>query len=284
MYPQQRRTNWNFTSVWQPVSCCIVSTLTLVFATPVSSELDFSIEYSGSVNIDEYFPSTIGTWWEYREIYKTAVGPDQKHVELQWTHRDTVSGKYTIPEGLLVEVASTNSQIEYSDKLDADTRKWLDTLPEQYRHHWLIKGNYVYELPAAVWDTKTKKINDDYAVRIREGEFRPDFFFPMDKVKYWSEPARERAELEKARLWKAGKGPAPNPALWFWHVEGREKISTPAGDFPNAYQLVCRFNTGPIFVWFQPGIGVIKRKTVHGGSYEESESILKNWNLGKSNH
>lgn len=32
-----------------------------------------------------------------------------------------------------------------------------------------------------------------------------------------------------ARLRKVSKEPAPNPALWFWYVDGRENVALPAG-------------------------------------------------------
>ncbi len=252
------------------------------FVSPVLAEHGFSLEYTGPYNIDDWLPTKIGTSWEYQEIYRTAMGPANERIEMKWTRKDTIVANHTIPQGTLIEFNCEDSKISYAPEPDSETKQFLARLPAEQHFDWLIRKNYVFVLPDWAWHPEEKKLDDEYVRRLNDETNCPDFFFPMDKAEYWSEPKRERAELEKARLWKQGKGPAPNPARWFWIVVGREEVTTPAGIFPDSYQLKEFFNTGPVTVWFKPGVGVIKRETSHSGSFQESETLLLNWKFGNT--
>lgn len=250
----------------------------LIFiVSPALAEHDFSLEYTGPANIDEWLPTKVGTSWEYQEIYRTAMGLANERIEMKWTRKDTIVANHNIPQGTLIEFKCDDSDITYSPDPDEATTQSLAQRPADRHYDWLIRENYVFVLPDWAWHPEDKKLDEKFIRRLDAETVCPDFFFPMDKARFWSEPKRERAELEKARLSKQGKGPAPNPAMWFWIVVGREETTTPAGKFPDAYLLKEFFNNGPITVWFTPGIGVLKRKITHIGSFQESETILLNW-------
>ena len=86
--------------------------------------------------------------------------------------------------------------------------------------------------------------------------------------------AVEEPDVEAGRLFAAGKGPAPNPLMYYWACEGEEDVEVPAGKMPAVFRFAYRTLGGPVNVWFAPGIGVVKETIGHSGTYIEMTSML----------
>ncbi len=237
-----------------------------------------SIEVKERVNVFAYFPLEVGNTWVYQNTFKSAVGTStDKIITITWTSEVAVQAHYDVPEGKVVVRKTTNRGVKYDypeGVKDEDVAWFKKNYPETYPNY-LIQGNYVYALPEGSWDAEHKCLSDEFKKRFATGERTPDFFFPMEKVWGWSERKREQKDLKAAALWKAEKGPAPNPAMYYWLVEDKEAVTVPYGSVKGAFRLIERGAGGGLQVWFKYGLGVVREYFKHNGSYYEKESVLK---------
>jgi len=224
-----------------------------------------------------------GTKWVFENEYGTTIDADGTIGTIRWKDEQTVVGIASIPEGKLVKLSVRSFDIE--DDLPADkgdtAREVLFQAISTDDHYWLVNGNYVYFLPAELFDGPGNKMRPGIAKRFADDEFVPDLFFPMGAAKVWAERKRERDDMERARLFRDGKGPAPNPTMYYWRHIGVERVETPAGTFNDAHHLTYFTIGGPSNVWFVPGTGIVKRAYSHQGSYIKSDSVLIAYENGK---
>jgi len=90
----------------------------------------------------------------------------------------------------------------------------------------------------------------------------------------WAEKKREMADFEAGEQFKAGKGPAPNPGMYYWVNEGKESLTVPFGKLTGVCHLAYRALDGRSEAWFKTGIGLVMESYHHFGSKIESESKL----------
>lgn len=239
----------------------------------------FSIEVKENVDVLDYYPLAIGNKWVYQHEYKSAIHNTGKIITITWISEITVKEHHDIPEGRMIVRTLTIRDVhyDYPEEVDEEDVSWYkNNIPGRQASHYLLKGNYVYRVPGWGWDEESKMLNKKYAGRI--GKNAPMFFFPMEKVHAWADRKREEKDYRQGELFEQGKGPAPNPGMYYWIVEGKESIEIPYGKLKDVFRL--RYGTlgGPSIVWFKKGIGVVKRKYTHSGSYFESETSLERFN------
>lgn len=265
--------------VLSEISVCLLMMVIHCVSVQGSSSF-FSLEVQNEENPLEVYPLAIGNKWIYENVYKSAIHASTNVITIKWESEILVKDHDDIPEGKVIErsVLNRNIKFEYPKHVKDEEIIWFKEMIKKNDYdHYLIKGNYVYELPNWGWDGKNKVLTENFRKRIGNGLATPSFFFPMEKVVMWSNLEREREDYEKTILFQQGKGPAPNPGMYYWVVEGTVDVEVPYGKVNNVVSLIYRTVGGPSHVWFRKGLGVIKTKYVHQGSYIESETVLKDF-------
>jgi hypothetical protein len=242
----------------------------------------FSREFQHPVDVFDYFPLQVGTRWTYRHVSKDPMGPDMVMITVKWIEEIEIVGHKVLPEGRLILRKTTIRDItsEHPDEARAEDVEWCRETPLRLnRTHYFVQGNYLYEVGENDLDLERLVLRGDRFRR--SGDFRkeplPHFFFPMDKVHVWAEQSRELEAMEQARLWRAGLGDAPNPAHYFWLVEGSEEVVVPYGRVADAVHL--RYGTlgGPWEVWFKRGLGVVRETIRRNVEFLSQEVVLLNF-------
>ena len=95
----------------------------------------------------------------------------------------------------------------------------------------------------------------------------------------WAERKRELADIRAMEEFTAGRGPAPNPGMYYWTNEGTEDLTLPFGKVSGAVHLAYRTNPDSTNVWFKSGIGLVKESSYHHGTRIESESQLVSYSF-----
>jgi hypothetical protein len=255
----------------------------------------FSMEYGEPADVLDYFPLQVGNMWVYEYTQKNAIETEAELPETedckdkpydpfehcgptltkQWTEEVVVTGHYDVPEGKVIvrEVQEKDVRFEYPAEIDASEIGDLDRGEKTRIEPYLIRGNYVYEIPEWGWDPELGELTPKLRERL-EG-LVPDFFFPMSKVQLWAERKREEDDFRRSELFKQGKGPAPNPGMYYWAVQESGPVQVPYGKIEGSYFLMYRTVGGPSMVWFKDGLGVVKTEYVHSGSYWNTFSELR---------
>jgi hypothetical protein len=242
----------------------------------------FSIQYKGKADPLEYFPLAVGTKWTYASTDRWGVGSGKSIITIEWITEHTITGEYDIPEGKVFVGEFIIRDVRYDDPPDASETElnWFRHIPNLGPaglriKNYLVAGNYVFSLPDQGyqwWDAAAKRLT----ARCREehSSATPELFFPLDGAHCWSDRLSEERDYQAALLWKAGKGPAPNPSTYYWIVNEREDVEVPYGKVRDAMKLRYTANCGTATVWFKEGLGFVKAGFIHGGSYIESETTL----------
>ncbi len=243
----------------------------------------FSIQYKGKADPLEYFPLAVGNKWTYVSADKTGVnGSSKSVVTIKWITEHVITAEYDIPEGKVFLGEFIIRDVRYDDPPDANETqlRWFRDNPPRgpaglWTKNYLVAGNYVFSLPDQGyqwWDAAAKRLT----ARCREelSSATPILFFPLDGARCWSDRLSEERDYQAALLWKAGKGPAPNPSTYYWIVNEREDVEVPYGKVRDAMKLTYTANCGTATVWFKEGLGFVKAGFIHGGSYNECETKL----------
>lgn len=247
----------------------------------------FSLEYREKANPFHYLPLAVGNQWTYRSIYRAGIGQSGGVITVEWITDYIVTGEHDIPEGkvFLGDFVTRDVKCEYPPNSDAVAVDWHKRIP--YRgpasfrtKNYLIAGNYVFDLPDQDWDAAAKGLSPEY--RDRLNSVTPVFFFPLDGAHLWSDRRTEEADYQAGLLWEAGKGPAPNPAQYYWTIDAREDVQVPYGKVKGATKLRFCENCGGSMVWFKDGLGVIKAGFIHVGSYWEEETQLVDFTTART--
>jgi hypothetical protein len=252
----------------------------------------FSIEYKRPVNVFDYFPLQVGSIWTYEDTHETSIRtvPERKTIEescppteycgpkliKRSTIEIRVTGRYDVPEGTVVvrEVREKDVHFEYPPDADPEEIDKLGNGEKPHTEPYLIKGNYVFRIPDWGWDRERRDLTPRFREQLKD--WTPEFFFPMDKVGLWAERSREERDFRQGELFDQGKGPAPNPGMYYWVVENNSRpVQVPYGELTGVFFLMYRTTGGPTMVWFKNGLGVVKTLSIHSGSYMDHSSELK---------
>jgi hypothetical protein len=238
----------------------------------------FSLEYKQRADPAKYWPLQVGAEWDYLETYSSALDASGAVFTTSWTSTYSIRARVDVPEGTAVfrqkRVSNVHS-VYPPAATQAGVSRSKETAPDRsVVAHYLVAGNYVFEFWDLNWDSRAQSLTPEYRQLLKDGELTPVFFFPPCAASVWSERVREQQDLDAARLFEAGTGPAPNPVMYYWSCEGQEDIEVPAGKMSGVYSFIYRTIGGPSRVWFAPGIGVVKESSFHSGTYFESSSVL----------
>jgi hypothetical protein len=238
----------------------------------------FSREFKGAVNVHDYFPLKVGTRWSYRHTSKDLAGPQMAMISVRWIEDIRIVARRKLPEGELILRKTTVRDIktEHADNAQAEDVEWFRQQPLRLtRTHYLIQGNYVFEVSEYDLDLdRLEWLHDNFTRTVGPREPLPRFFFPMEKVSVWAERSLELKTMEEARLFQAGLGPAPNPANYFWHVLGREEVVVPYGRIKDAVHLHYGTLGGPGEVWFKRGVGIVRETAQRREDFLNREVVL----------
>lgn len=255
----------------------------------------FSIEYKKPVQVFDYFPLEVGNRWVYDNTHTTAVRtvPERPETEngkacicdpfeycgpalvKRFIKEVVVTAHYNVPEGKVIvrQVREKDIRFEYPPDIDPEELRELSREEKISTEPYLIQGNYVYKVPDWGWDMKEKALTPAFRSRLEDSV--PAFFLPMGKVRLWAERTREERDYQQGELWKQGKGPPPNPGMYYWVVEESDSVKVPYAEIKKVHFLMYRTQGGPSMVWFKDGLGVVKNLYVHNGTYWQSSSELK---------
>jgi hypothetical protein len=72
--------------------------------------------------------------------------------------------------------------------------------------------------------------------------------------------SQEYKDYQQGELWKQGKGPAPNPVMYYWSVGEMTELCLSFGCLQEVIPLRYRLRGGFVSVWFKKGIGIVQEK------------------------
>ena len=255
--------------------CFLMAAGSLAWA-QADTGLRFSLEETQPAKVFDHFPLEVGNRWIYRETYTTEIGAPPRKIKSTWGKEVNIVEHFSIPEGTLVRRREQFSdfQHDFSGEWTAEQKaEYLRRLPTGNESYSLIRGNYIFDLGERGWDPERGELTGRFRTSL-DTTVVPDFFFPMTLGLMWAEKDRERRDLAQATRFRQGTGGAPNPGMYYWRVEGREDVAVPYGTVAGAFRLVYRSLSGPVERWFKDGVGVVRERKRHSGSYLESESVL----------
>jgi hypothetical protein len=220
---------------------------------PQTRDWILSREITGRVDVFSYFPLQVGNRWVYQYEYKTG-DPERPNVQ-RWTSEVVVAEHVRVPEGLVVvRRVGTGAPANVAD---------LE------RFHYLVRGNYVYEVHETSWDARNRSLGEGLRSLLAKGDATPDFFFPMRAGLLWAEKQREDEDYRKwLEAQKQGGHPYRPDHFYHWAVEGRgavKDIRLPVS--PRAFALAYYTAGGPAWRSFEEGVGVVGEWNHHSGTY-----------------
>ena len=211
-----------------------------------------------------WFPLQVGSRWVYE--YESKSGDRNRPDVDRWTTEETITGRLSIPEGLVVlrelkqlpnpsdqittvRAIAPNGQLRYVQQPDYKRR----VLTARDREPYLVHGNCIYVVGGS-WDGQRQRLRPEYLKYLTDGAVSPDFCFPLQTGREW------------------GNGDVP------WRVEpAREGVASflPA-EYGNAIHIFSNhFGSGGWKdVWFQKGVGVVGEHYIHNGTYDEYSKKL----------
>src|SRR5438876_6310033 len=128
----------------------------------------FSMVASAQDDPLAWFPLQVGSHWVYEHEWKSG---DRNRPDVdRWTTEETITGRVTIPEGVVVlrEVKEHGIPTKYASAY----------LVRRDSEPYLVHGNCVYVI-GGVWDTQTQQLRPDYRKSLIEDTVSPDFCFPL---------------------------------------------------------------------------------------------------------
>jgi hypothetical protein len=211
-----------------------------------------------------WFPLHVGSRWVYQHESKSGdrTRPDVD----RWTTEETITGRGTIPEGLVVlrEVKQQTNATDRAVTVKVITPNGQVRQVQQPNYNrgvqsardqdpYLVHGNCVYVL-AGGWDRQKQQLLPQYRKYLNDGALSPDFCFPLQIGRQW------------------GNNDIP------WSVEpARESVGSflPAQYTGAIHIFSDHFGSGGWQdVWFQKGVGVVGEHYIHNGTYDEHTKTL----------
>src|SRR5450631_1603899 len=136
----------------------------------------------------DWFPFHTGDRWIYdHESRDLGDGPAKREIH-RWQTDRTVTGRWTIPEGTLVE-----TYVRFAG--GAPPPRY----PPDYAEAYLIRGDCVY-LRFVKWDQRDHQLTPAYRQDLLAGRYAPDFCFPLATGKTWG-----------GEHWSDGRPPVQTP-------------------------------------------------------------------------
>ena len=194
---------------------------------------------------DVWYPTKPGAKWIYAHETRDENGHGRDHPEVhRWTTEETITGSWTVPEGMLVE-----RQVRI---VEGAPGLGYRVPPEQAD---LIRENCLYR--NVDWDRPSRQLTLDYRKWLTAGEYSPELCFPLSIHKVWGAPnwggTRPASE---AKDWQVVDVSGPLP---LFHLKS---ISSYLGSGM----------TGEI--WFQKGVGIVRDEYIHHGTLGEQRMRL----------
>jgi hypothetical protein len=208
-----------------------------------------------------WFPLQVGSRWVYEHDWKSG---DRNRPDVdRWSTEETVTGRLTIPEGLVVlrEVKQQHNAAAQTAtiRLIAPNGQ-LRVVQQPGNAHsgaylvaraggpYLVHGNCLYVIGGS-WDGQRQQLLPDYRKALSDGAVSPDFCFPLQPGSEW------------------GNNDIP------WRVEpARAGVGSflPAEYTGAIHIFSSHFGSGGWQdVWFQKGVGVVGEHYIHNGTYDE---------------
>jgi len=211
-----------------------------------------------------WFPLQVGSRWVYEHESKSG---DRNRPEVnRWTTEERITGRVTIPEGLVVlrevkqlpnasdqtttvRAIAPNGELRYVQQPGYNR----GVLGARDREPYLVHGNCVYVIGGG-WDGQRQELRQEYRKYLSDGTVSPDFCFPLQLGREW------------------GNNDIP------WRVElARDGVGSflPA-QYANVIHIFSNhFGSGGWEdVWFQKGVGVVGEHYIHNGTYDEYSKKL----------
>jgi hypothetical protein len=240
----------------------------------------FSVEVKKPVNPLDYYPLDIGTTWIYDQTYKTVTGVPARLITITWESEETVLAHYEYPEGILIVRRIRNRHVvhDYPEDIAQHLLQGFcegHPIPDEEMAYYFVRGNYLYTATEQDWDREHQTLSQRYRQQIQHDPGTPAFFFPLEEIRVWGDRSREYEDYHQGELWKQGKGPAPNPVMYYWYVEEMTDVCVPLGCLQEVIPLIYRQVSGPERIWFKNGIGIVREQYTHQGTYLETEKVLK---------
>jgi hypothetical protein len=211
-----------------------------------------------------WFPLQVGSRSVYEHESKS--GDRNRPEVVRWTTEETITGRVTIPEGLVVlrevkqqsnasDQAVTsrpilpNGQLREVRQQISDSGYYVTRDGEPY----LVHGNCIYVIGEG-WDSQRQQLRPQYRNDLADGSLSPDFCFPFQRGSAW------------------GNNDTP------WRVEPAQAGlgSFLPAKYAEAIHIVSRHfgSGGQEDVWFQKGLGVVGAHYIHNGTYDEYTKTL----------
>jgi hypothetical protein len=209
-----------------------------------------------------WLPIQVGSRWVYEHESKSG---DRNRPDVdRWTTEESITGRVTIPEGLVV--LRDVKQLGNPDEQTVTVRMILPngqsgsvqqpsynrcvySDPEPY----LVRGNCIYGM-AGGWDSQVRQLRPEYRKYLIEGAVSPHFCFPLQMGREWgNNDIRWRVEL------------------------AREGVGSflPAEYAGAIHIFSSHFGSGGWKdVWFQEGVGIVGEHYIHNGTYDEYTTKL----------
>jgi hypothetical protein len=188
-----------------------------------------------------WLPLQTGSRLLYEHEWKSG---DRNRPEVdRWTTEETITGRVTIPEGVVVvrEVHMNGGNNH-------------GALTMRAASPYLVSGNCIYVIYGG-WDVRTQQLRPEYRKQFSEGAASPDFCVPLKTGAAW------------------GNNDIP------WRVEpARAGVGSflPAQYAGAIHIFSDHFGSGGWEdVWFQKGVGVVGEHYIHNGTYDEYTKKLR---------
>lgn len=198
------------------------------------------------------FPLDLGSTWIYD--YSAYTGAN----EATWSVTDTIVA-VTIRDGFLIV------KVEQAAVLKAgDASRHLLNEPMVGHFWYLFDGVHLYK--------QTDEHDPAHAA-----DAWLELVFPLGGSGCWYPDARQRGEMN-------GVTPASGPVPGCRSVSGDpHPVELPAGKFEACLDVVTPYNSGPTFLTFCPGVGIVATRYDHSGSQFGYHSALTGYLLPTSN-
>jgi hypothetical protein len=201
-------------------------------------------------SVDSGLPLAVGDRWIYDTEIRDGVGRtlDVQH----WVQQDTTVAIESIPEGVLIR--------RKVSLLQTTAPPALLRVPEE--SNILVRGACIYYLQDSFlnryygWDSDRRNLSIAFRKALDSGEALPDACFPLRQGQIWRVPnMRER--------------------VWTVAGIGRKNDDDPVSAGAQSWRLEASLASGDEnLVWFQNGVGITARRTLHHGTYHDERVRL----------
>jgi len=209
-----------------------------------------------------WLPMQVGSRWVYEHESKSG---DRSRPDVdRWTTEESITGRVTIPEGLVVlrgvkQFSNPNEQTitvrvilpngQLGSAQQPGYNRGVHSNPEPY----LVRGNCIYGL-AGGWDSQAQQLRPEFRKYLSDGAVSPRLCFPLQTGREWGNNDVH------------------------WRVEpARESVgSFLSAEYAGALHVFADHlgSGGWEDVWVQKGVGIVGEHYIHNGTYDEYTTKL----------